>query len=821
MQLELESIWKEVSWFCDKNRHACPPYNWTSEQTLRTLQQYPAGLTRPVLVTELEAKWRQSVRRGEHAGKLLKVLTTQQLELSEVISGHIVPQDDFRFRLVSKEDGNGGECSAGGAGAGAGDVTLDCIAHRQTGDFAAFTRHHGFDLKGHTVSLTNGRLLKQNSTLFLLPTPYLSYWLNAKQPATQQFLHSVMLPLHKEFLASSAHAAFSDGARAQEQVGRMNTQVASLFATVEAAGEPFPHPQASATTVLITRLALLTPPSVAGSGTGSGKRVIFLFLLDEQIALARLYRKGDIVGVYRPYVAMNSAEPLFGNRTQGTSKYISHGGSCENMMQYDDVVRPADGLEGALEDSSLYSPVHLWYGGITVVYRICDIPTGGVPLLGIPGTAAESQSQRTGSMFMTADGTPSSMSSSGADMMDPSGGGAQQQASEGPQTFLQLCHTQRKSGLGSYILARVVAFARYGSEGCVWLEPQTPYDHHFASASAGHASVKGYIHLRFNYQAAQDGNVKWPAVGQLLWLSGAKHDKDLVSYRRQVATLSHSAKLSLPKAVEATGTNAHIHVLPLTCQAVISASIGKGTGDAEGTGQGAGAGSNETGAGSETVAINVSSISCLLHSPTILHPINLRALRDLAHGQEGVSQNQNLSKMYTPGSAATCVIIAHVTAAAWDIATQSLKVLLCDESSTVAAFLSPRTLDLTNSSLSSLRVSSSSDVLHSPVDEDALRAAWIGQQRTFLLSRVDDADTDSEWLSQPGDASSRADSLWMKTRHSWNAAWLLNGASSTREGGLSNSSNSRENYVYFLVDAVCAVEPCAVAWQLVNARKGQ
>ena len=39
------------------------------KEALMTLAQYPSGLTMAVMITVLEQKWRDAVRRGEHSGR--------------------------------------------------------------------------------------------------------------------------------------------------------------------------------------------------------------------------------------------------------------------------------------------------------------------------------------------------------------------------------------------------------------------------------------------------------------------------------------------------------------------------------------------------------------------------------------------------------------------------------------------------------------------------------------------------------------------------------------------------------------------------------
>ena len=68
-------------------------------QTLRTLQQYPSGLTRSILLTETDTKWCAALKRGENAGRLRQVISTSQISSSDILQGDLEIIDEFRYIL--------------------------------------------------------------------------------------------------------------------------------------------------------------------------------------------------------------------------------------------------------------------------------------------------------------------------------------------------------------------------------------------------------------------------------------------------------------------------------------------------------------------------------------------------------------------------------------------------------------------------------------------------------------------------------------------------------------------------------------------------
>ena len=78
-----------ISYVKLNNAASVPPFSWTVRSLFSVLMQYPAGITEAVLLTELEAKWRNYLRRGENSGKLLQVVTTLQLSYGDVLEGDV------------------------------------------------------------------------------------------------------------------------------------------------------------------------------------------------------------------------------------------------------------------------------------------------------------------------------------------------------------------------------------------------------------------------------------------------------------------------------------------------------------------------------------------------------------------------------------------------------------------------------------------------------------------------------------------------------------------------------------------------------------
>lgn len=95
----LELLLKDLIQFASGENVACPTDKWTIQNSLRLLQQYPAGISKAVLLTELDYLWKTYQKRGEHVGKLKQAVTTKQLCVSDVLTGDLTAVDEYRFVL--------------------------------------------------------------------------------------------------------------------------------------------------------------------------------------------------------------------------------------------------------------------------------------------------------------------------------------------------------------------------------------------------------------------------------------------------------------------------------------------------------------------------------------------------------------------------------------------------------------------------------------------------------------------------------------------------------------------------------------------------
>ena len=95
------SVLDDLTAFSPAESTNTPTVDWSTEQTIRLLQQYPSGVSRPVLLTELEHRWRMYLKRGEHVGKLKQAIVTKQLSLNDTFTGDLTAIDEYRYAFVT------------------------------------------------------------------------------------------------------------------------------------------------------------------------------------------------------------------------------------------------------------------------------------------------------------------------------------------------------------------------------------------------------------------------------------------------------------------------------------------------------------------------------------------------------------------------------------------------------------------------------------------------------------------------------------------------------------------------------------------------
>lgn len=96
MDRVFDYVLKDLKKFSPDGQVDSPMERWTTAQSVRLLQQYPAGISKSVLLTELEYRWRTYLKRGEHVGKLKQAVSTKQLSLSDILTGELGKIDEHR-----------------------------------------------------------------------------------------------------------------------------------------------------------------------------------------------------------------------------------------------------------------------------------------------------------------------------------------------------------------------------------------------------------------------------------------------------------------------------------------------------------------------------------------------------------------------------------------------------------------------------------------------------------------------------------------------------------------------------------------------------
>lgn len=343
------SIHLELGGFCDKNNHCRPNFGWTLTNGVRVLQQYPAGVSRCVLLTELEHRWRTLVRRGENAGRLKQVLSIGQVSATDVLIGKLTSCNvPFRFRL----DADG--------------ASVDLLMHQQMNGWIQFSQSHCFEpFDDRTVCLTNCQLLhnQNGQPPMILPTTHICFILDFSRPKDALFLNNTLMPLYYPFLRDVI------AGNVEALTKNVNIAIHLVFASVLEIGSPMQHP-INLGNYRVVKMALSSTHSSAfesrasSSGTAHSDqdRIIFLILLDEQTSLSNLWEQGDALFIYRPWISPNETEILFGRRTEVR-------GAAHGAFDHDIVHRADDMLKCALESSSV-APVHLLISSATVCAKV-------------------------------------------------------------------------------------------------------------------------------------------------------------------------------------------------------------------------------------------------------------------------------------------------------------------------------------------------------------------------------------------------------------------------------------------------------------------
>ena len=289
-------------------RQGSPSLDWTVQEIARITKHYPRGMTRNILLTELEARWRLSMRRGEHSGKLRQAIQTMTMNSTDIYSGALIKVDEYRYRLRSY-DGD--------------DTSVLLLLHRRFADFIAYVNHIStgypdfFATKsaaclgsglGRKFSCTKTRLLRSNATAIILPTEYAAFEIDANSKDDIRMLQGPLKELHRQFL---------------QQPSISDDQLQGCYGIVHEVSEIRTYPTARARTYRLVSLQLVTIEgidqlllakdlSTSSSALSLSAGIVFILLFDDQVHMSDLWSPQDLLYIHRPCISVNDQEPLFG-----------------------------------------------------------------------------------------------------------------------------------------------------------------------------------------------------------------------------------------------------------------------------------------------------------------------------------------------------------------------------------------------------------------------------------------------------------------------------------------------------------------------------
>lgn len=377
----------------DTSTLSIPSEKWTVLNSFNIMTSYPRGISKAVLLTELEARYKKSLKRGEHGGRLSQCVATKELSLTDILEGKLTKLDEFRCNFVSE------------------DASVDMILHRQHTDFLAFVKYYykGVDqtnfISNRKCRLTGGKMLLDKSSI-ILPTPLLAFFLSTSSQSDKNFVNDILYQHHNE-LASILHdlsllwyetlplkgngidyapedccpimkAPINDKLN---EITMFNNKAIGCFARISMISKVFDHPYTNLSVFRYVKLSIISD---------SPKRpcYVYLILLDDQVNLANLLNINDTYYVYRPYIALNTDESLFKSGEAGH----------HTVLQYNIVYRDTIPLN-VLEDGCYPCPCNFLYGATTTIINIDN--NGSLPFLSFTNNVdiyksdvtADSQSQ--------------------------------------------------------------------------------------------------------------------------------------------------------------------------------------------------------------------------------------------------------------------------------------------------------------------------------------------------------------------------------------------------------------------------------------------
>jgi len=343
----------------DNNLNIIPTLKWSTLTSCAILNSHPRGVSKDVLLTELESRWKKSLKRCEHGGKLSQCVATKELNLSDILEGKLTKKDEFICNFVSE------------------DSSVDIILHRQHIDFLAFSIFF-YKSIDDTIFLTNRkcrvtgcRMLLDKKSI-ILPTPFLILYLTSKLISDKNFINDILygkhnelsLVLHNLSLSSYENINIHENNYPKPKniqidpnlISSLNDKAIGCFVKISMISKVYDHPHKPLSVFRYVRLNII-------SDNSQRPCYIYLILFDDQVNLANLFNLQDIYYIYRPYIVLNVEESLF----KSTEEKPAH----HKVLQYSIVYRDTITLN-ILEDGFYPCPCNFLYGSTTTLVKIDD-----------------------------------------------------------------------------------------------------------------------------------------------------------------------------------------------------------------------------------------------------------------------------------------------------------------------------------------------------------------------------------------------------------------------------------------------------------------
>ncbi|CAM9360129.1 unnamed protein product, partial [Ectocarpus sp. 4 AP-2014] len=367
------------------------PWSWTSRTLIETVRRYPSGLTEAVILAELELLWRRDVRGAFVPGKLQAYLDAQYAPLSDVIQACVVRHSDQLVTLVEDHS-----CSVS---SNLSPAKVDMYLHQNFKPCLRYAQGVGHDLlaPGRKVRLTGCRLLTGAAAAVtggggrtgggeggrrspngggpstLLLTEYLAFVLDHRRSDDLRLAQGMFGGLrvkdtfeeksnYEEFFVvckvleirrPRQHSSTSgEGHQPRKRRQTLQTVVLECAANPRAVGQ---QQQQQGRKQQHRRGEAGGEDDGSSSSSSSSRETVLFHLWDEQTCLTSLFRKGDGLGVYWPWL-VREQQPRGSGSDQG-SVAAPGGLSSQRQLVSSQLPLPSDS-----------SGWHFEYGSATALF---------------------------------------------------------------------------------------------------------------------------------------------------------------------------------------------------------------------------------------------------------------------------------------------------------------------------------------------------------------------------------------------------------------------------------------------------------------------